>query len=195
MSWITLEQAKQRLGIDCTDPSRDTEVQAAIDYSIALVENYCERNFLEVAQSEEYYPVPQVVYLKNWPIASVDSFELDGAVQADVEYKLDPIRGIIYFQSGWSTWDHDSLLKVNYTAGFQVIPTDLLQATLDVVMARFNRADDDPTRGPVKFERIDGSVSVSYGDPLTSDPSVGLLAPHLMILNTYRSERTQGAWL
>lgn len=194
MSWITLEQAKQRLGIDCTDPSYDDAVQSAIDYSIALVETYCHRNFAEEQQDESYLPVPRVTYLKNWPVASIDDIQLDGVVQSDVTYTLDPMKGIVYFNSGWTTWDHTSLLTITYTAGYAVIPTDLLEAALDVVMARYNTVDDDPSRGPVKFERIDGSVSVSYGDPAGSDSSTGLLSPHLMVLNTYRSERTQGAW-
>lgn len=194
MSWITLDQAKERLGIPCTDPSRDAQVQSAIDYSIALVETYCRRQFEQLLYTQEFFPAGLVVYLRNWPLVSIDNIYLDDEEQLDVEYTIDPIRGVVYFKTGFVTASNPELLRLVYTAGYNPIPENLLNATLDVVMARYNTSDDDPSRGPIKMERMEGSVSVSYGTPGGANPETGALNPHLMVLNTYRSEATQGAW-
>lgn len=195
MSWITLEQAKTRLGIDCADPSQDSKVQSAIDYAVAMVESYCQRHFEKMTYVDEFYPYTLTPYLGNWPVASLDKVELDdNDLTADVEYNLDKMRGVVRFDQGLNNWTGYYAMKLTYTAGYDPIPDDLMTATLDVVMARFHRENDDPSRGPVKFERIDGSVSVSYGEPAGTDPEAGSVSPYVAVLNRYRSETTQGAW-
>lgn len=195
MSWITLDQAKARIGIDCADPSQDAQVQGAIDYAISMVESYCQRNFEKTTYVNEYYPYQLTAYLGNWPVESLDQVMLDDDDKtADAEYDLDKQRGIVRFVQGLNNWTGYYSMQLTYTAGYDPIPDDLMTAALDVVMARFHRADDDPSRGPVKFERIDGSVSVSYGDPAGADPALGDISPYIGVLNRYRSETTQGAW-
>lgn len=195
MSWITLEEAKTRLGIDCTDPSQDADVQAAVDYAIAIVEEYCQRNFAEQQQTEAFFKPGNTIYLKNWPVASIDELQVDGEVITP-EYTIDMITGTLYLKAGTFNQYSDDLLSVQYTAGYNPVPLVLKNAALDVVNARYQTADEDPTRGPVKFERIDGSVSVSYGDPgVSSEGSAyGALQSYRMIIDMYRSERTQGVW-
>lgn len=198
MSWITLDQGKTRLGIDLGDATQDAEVQAAIDYATALVETYCQRNFEQATYIENYSlipyrPVSTSIPLKNWPVVTIDEIDIDDEIVTPT-YKLDPVRGVLYFTSG--SWYDKVLLKITYTGGYNPVPDDLTNATLDVMAARFYTKDNDPSKGPVKFERIDGSVSVSYGQSVIEqgDGSMGILAPFAMILNFYRSERTQGAW-
>lgn len=195
MSWITLDEAKQRLGIDCTDPSQDTEVQAAVDYAIALIEEYCQRNFEEQQQTEAFFKPGKVLYLKNWPVAQINEITVDGEVQTDFRYTLDMITGTVYLQTEFNRYSHD-LISFDYTAGYNPVPAALKNAALDLVNARYQTADEDPTRGPVKFERIDGSISVSYGDPgsSTEGSAYGALQSYRMVIDMYRSERTQGAW-
>lgn len=194
MSWITLLEAKERLGIDCADPSQDTAVQSAIDYAVTMVESYCQRNFAQATYVDYFYPYVLTAFVKNWPVASVDKVELDGEEAVDPVYQLDKMRGIVRFDQGLNNWTSKYEMAITYTGGFATIPEDLKQATLDIVMARFQSKDDDPSRGAVKFERIDGSVSVSYGDPPATDPTEGHVSPHAAVLNRYRSEVTQGAW-
>lgn len=194
MSWITLEQGKDRMGIDCTDPSRDKQVQSAIDYATALVEKWCERSFQEGQNTDTYFPPEYVVYLSNWPVVTIDDILYDDVSQTDLTYKLDKSRGVLYFDTGLTTFTGIDELKVAYTGGYNPVPQDLTDAVLDVAWARFQSADDDPSKGHVKFERVDGFVSTSYGDPLISAEQ-GILAPYAQILNRYRSERTQGSWM
>lgn len=194
MSWITLEDAKERLGIDCADPSQDDAVQSAIDYAITMVESYCQRKFERKTYIDSFYPYVYTAFLLNWPVESIDKVELDGDEVVDPTYDLDKMRGIVRFNQGLNNWTNKYEMLITYTGGFDPIPDDLMEAALDVVKARFEQKDDDPSKGPVKFERIDGSVSVSYGDPPATDPTAGAVSPYIGVLNRYRSEQTQGAW-
>lgn len=191
MSWITLDEAKTRLGIDCTDPSHDTEIQSAIDYAIAIVEEYCLRQFDRQSYSDTFFMPSQNLFLTNWPVVTVDEIDMDGEIIADATYKLDTVNGVVYFDSGLSQLDGD-VVKITYTAGYDPIPTVLLNATMDVMTSRYYSVDDDPSQGPVKMERIDGSVTVAYDTPRTTGD--GPLAPYIGVLQRYRSERTQGYW-
>ena len=197
MSWLTVDDLKTRLQLPCDDPSQDSQLQAAVDYAVALVEEYCQRNFAEQQQTEDFFPVEPIVYLKNWPLVTLDEVWIDGVEQTDSTYHIDPIRGVVHFDVGLNNWADKNLMRLVYTAGYSTIPTVLQNATLDVAAARFYTADDDPSLGPVKQERIEGSVTVSYGSPAGSRDDSGYggrLGAHIGILNQFRSERTQGAW-
>jgi len=194
MSWLNLTDAKARLNIDCADPSHDQSVQEAMDYAEAVVEVYCQRNFALMEQTQGFFPMKTTCYLENWPVQSVEEIKFDGVVQTGLTYKLDPLKGVIYFDTSLTTIEELTFGEVTYTAGFDPIPTDLMNAALDIMAVRYNTKGDDPSKGPVKFERIDGSVSVSYGEPFGFKSDTGTLTPYLTVLNSYRSERTQGAW-
>ena len=197
MTWLTVDDLKSRLQIPCDDPSQDVQLQASVDYAIALVEEYCKRNFEEQQQTEDFYPVEFTVYLKNWPLTTVDEVWIDGVEQTDPTYHIDPIRGVVYFDVGLNNWSDKNQMRLVYTAGYSVIPTVLKNATLDIAAARFYTADDDPSLGSVKQERIEGSVTVSYGTPTGSSEGSGYggtIGAHIGILNQFRSEHTQGAW-
>lgn len=197
-SWITLEQGKTRLGIPSGDTSKDAEVQAAIDYATDLVEEYCQREFAQGAYTEQVFkPTEKIIYLNNWPAASVDEIRRDAVVYAEAVYDLNPIHGEVHFDAGQTNFSDTVLLEIDYTGGYNPVPDVLTNAVLDVMKIRYDTFSEDPSLGPLKFERVDGYVSRSYGDPYTSLGNDGMsrtFGPALDIINKFRSERTQGSW-
>lgn len=198
MSWITLDEGKTRLGIDLGDATKDAEVQAAIEYATNLVENYCEREFEEASQTYAAYKPGLEIWLRNWPVASIDQVLYDDVDQVPMPaFDLNPLNGLVQFDSGSVNFSDVTVLKVVSTAGYNPVPQVLTDAVLDVMTVRYKTFDEDPSLGPLKFERVDGYVSRSYGDPYAGTDSDGtprVLVPYKGVIDSFRSYRTQGSW-
>lgn len=134
MNGYDLDCAKKRLGI--TDDTQDTEVQAALDAALDLVENYLDRK-LERAESTEtfYCHSGQTISLKRYPLVRI--------IDSSASYKnVDMDTGLIYFGCGVGGCNAGHAgqpgVTVHYEGGYAKLPPALLMAlchVFDQVMA------------------------------------------------------------
>ena len=102
-----------------------------------------------------------------------------------------------------SDWEAADSAVVVYESGWDTPPADLLDILYQLVHIRYTAAisgeTPSATRGPVKFERVDGAVSVSYDTSgMSGSSSAGgskidpILGNFTTNLDYYRSDRAIG---
>jgi len=136
-----------------TSVEQDANRTALITYISALVENYCNRKFLEYASSpgiiEYYSALTNRVYLNHFPIIEVYSVEIssDGGQTYTTltenssnkdGYVVDADNGVIMtqlqYQPFLSYCDLEfNSFKVSYKAGYEELPADLKLAIFDLI--------------------------------------------------------------
>lgn len=157
-------------------------------------ERYCTRRFQKSTHTEV---IPGngrwLLPLRNYPILSVDSVQIDGSAITDYDLTDKAINGLLYRLTTWpaSLARHPDLtgdpdvnsakpnIRVVYEAGYELtggnrtLPYDLEQACIDLVVCRLLH----PVPG-VQQERTAGGHSTTWRDDLP--PEI------LAVINSYR---------
>jgi len=88
-----------------------------------------------------------------------------------------------------------------YEAGYDPLPDMIIYAIMESVKTVYGGKDSDAGAAPIKSERIDGALTVSYDTSGSSSDTGGsgsggpiVLNPFTNMLDTYRSERAFGAF-
>lgn len=186
MAWIKLDKAKEKLGISLSDNTKDTQVEDAILAAESQIEGFCQRKFKLGQYVYRDLRKGLTIFLQNYPVSAVNKILVDD-VEKTPSYKLTP-SGILIFTGSLDNWgtELNEIIEVQYTGGYSSIPDDLMSAGLGVMASNYADAQMDQNVGPLKFERIEGSVSFSYGDPLSHrDPELMHLSKWMSILNNY----------
>ncbi|KXG42874.1 head-tail connector protein [Tepidibacillus decaturensis] len=126
---------KEYLKIDATDTSQDSLFEALINASSNVIENYCNRSFIESTYTDEEYDGKETsnLILKNFPVYSVTSIKIDDVLVDSTEYKVRKDSGIVVRLN--SVWPAGIMnIKVTYTAGYTAIPADVELACKHLVM-------------------------------------------------------------
>jgi hypothetical protein len=107
---VTLDEAKQLLGISLTDTSDDAQLQLFIDINSATISRLCNRVFAreEVSESWRELNGGNRVFLSHWPV-----------YQTDIETVESP-RGTTIDPSGWELEEASG--KVSFFAAAAVEP-------------------------------------------------------------------------
>jgi len=162
----TLNDVKVYGGITTT--ADDAAITALITQASGQIEQYCNRTFAQAAYTETRNGRDtETLYMRQQPIVSVQSLTIDGiTIQASPDtrsygYVFDDaqlyLRGTArgpYGQPGRFVRGFQNI-TVAYTAGFQTIPADVVQACVELVL--WKRA---------KRTRID-NTSQALGDQQT----------------------------
>jgi hypothetical protein len=201
---VTLSQIKNYLELWTT--VYDSRLTAILSAMTLEMEKYCGR-ILRKANIVETYFDPFLnlsndneIKTQEFPIISVDSISTvyDGSetIIEDSEYVVIKDRGKIRLTNSVSTWLGADRATIAYTSGWDVAPYDLQEILIQLVQMRFEQGNTSTAnRGPVKFERVDGAVSVSYDTSgmvgaaskgFRVDPILGQFATNL---DYYRSDR------
>jgi len=197
MALISVERAKDVLGIPPEDHTQDGMLGRQIAAVSMAVSSYCDRTFVQQTYRDQFRSVcnwmgfGHPLFLRQYPICVDESTHLplvtiveDGAPFTDYEaylargalYRLDGVGNVC----GWSA----GLIVVDYTAGYAVIPEDIQAAATEWVAARWSARGRDPT---VRSQTIPDVISESYFSgsdmSVTSIPSGArdLLAPYRVV--------------
>lgn len=105
------------------------------------------------------------LYLKRYPITSIDSVYVDDlpitSDSNDLSLRIDRDNGILYrLVNGYvASWHFGKSIVATYTGGYTVIPEDLQRAAIRYVEMAWFFAGQDAT---VRQEQVYGIASVSY---------------------------------
>ena len=168
-----LETAKNRLNI--TDASKDDEIQLAIDTSLSVAENYCDRKFLFLTEEEYFiFKTNESFALVRYPIDKINSTENEsGQPVTDNFYEIDADAGLVRFAKGYP----NQSFKVNYDGGYKVLPLDLELAfwsIFDKIWAMTQSSTGGGVVvGGIESVAITGVGSVKYSSGSSGDDAIG----------------------
>jgi len=196
LALISVARAKDVLGIPADDTSQDGMIGRQIDAVSAAINAYCERVFVKQVYRDQIRSVcnwlgfghplftlqkPICTDAEGLPLLTVTE---SGALYSDIEVQLD--TGALYRldasgQSGWS----DSLIQIDYTAGYEIIPPDVQAAATEWVAARWSARGRDPTLRSYTIPDVITEAYFSGADQsVTSIPAGArdLLAPYRTVV-------------
>lgn len=190
----TLAIVKDELNI--TDGVSNTILQRYLTSASAAASQYCNRVFPAETIKDEFWaqhdPSPRVVssrvealQLSRWPIASVTSVTENAVALVDgTDFRIDYPGGQLIrldtngYPRHWPVYP----IAVVYVGGFASIPTDIADAVIRMVRARWNGRGRDPMTRQIS---IPGVLEQQFWVPTGADG--GNMSPDVSdILNNYR---------
>jgi hypothetical protein len=220
-----LDNIKDDLGI--TDTASDAWLQRRLDGIWSRIEHYTSRvlasppaafidDWSRMVINDPQQPLPPplyfapraTVFLRYFPVASIEAVELDGQTGVPGDVRFDPRTGKLFNLDGSSfAQDLSSRLfmaqtRITYKAGWDEVPGDLYEIVLGAMQTlwegRGGSAGGGGLTGTVsEISVIDvGSVQMSAGNAFvnatmkgvgTTDP---LLGPYLNMLDLYVDHRS-----
>ena len=188
----TIETLRQRIGLQPTDNSRDTEILLAMGVTQGLLEAYLDRFLTQKTYTEKFTHISRsVISLRGYPVDSIIS-----VTGTDVPYHLDAEAGLVHFDG----YVHSHEVTIVYIGGFDAdaIPGALEYAYLaafDMVWQSNQSVGGALGSGVVKSVASDGA-RVEFFDPTSGgasavglDPESGLPVSVIGLLNLYRREK------
>lgn len=191
----TLAIMKDELGI--TDTLSDAKLTRYIAEASAAAQQYCNRIFAVETIKDEFWPtrdayptmIPggeEPLMLSRWPLVAVSSvIEDTTTLTVDVDYRVDLAKGQLVrldsvgYPKRWPAYH----LTVQYTAGFNPIPSDVAGKIVRMVTGRYYASGRDPA---LMSENIPGVREYRVWVPTGSD--AGNMPPDVVdVLNNYRT--------
>jgi hypothetical protein len=188
---ITLAEYKIAKGLSST--SEDSKIEPLIVSVSSFIRNYCNRNFTDYYNTDktEVFNIlwsDQFVQLSETPVVSITSVSERTAVTSDyaviTDYYLDPATDVVYKVGS----DGASLgtfppgpgaVKVIYKAGWAAAPSEIKQATIDLVTYYLKEE--------YKQQKTIGSSSIQNAPGPSTAHSAELPAHIKRVLDLYRN--------
>ena len=177
----------------------DTMLAQLMDAADSFIENYTGRSFAGGTFTETHPAGGPMLFLRNFPIASVTSLKVDadrvfgsGTERDTTTYAIHADRGVIEsrtgpfltpYRKGWADWPES--VKVVYTTATGSVPAAVKQAFSDLVGHWYRLAKTSLDANFLMLtESINGTTSKGYSWSLTR----GLAIPPgvLKLLEPYR---------
>jgi hypothetical protein len=188
---VDLATVKSDFGV--TIKTDDVYLTRLIARASTAISNFCNRVFAVETVSDAFspwrgpadgmlYSSNPVLQLSRWPVISLVSVVENGAtLTRDVDFTLDAKASqLIRIDSDGRpcAW-RDAPIAVAYSAGFAVIPDDLIEACEMHVLSRYKARGRDLT---VRSQTLTGVFQAQYwGDPAKGAMNVmDMLAPTLL---------------
>lgn len=195
--WVTLNEVKEAL--DITTGDHDAKLNGYINRATDLIENYCQRNFLQATYTNEEYQGNGTYYmqLRSYPIQSITDISYRTSIdftnpnwtsiasrlyEVAIEGKTN--AGRVYSVWGWPVGGAVNNYRFTYSGGYAMadIPEDLKEALMEIVSHLFNARKRDPM--------LMGEQLGNYNYRLSPKEIGKSLLQHLgvdIILDQYRS--------
>ena len=192
---VTVDQAKEALGISLDDMTQDAAVQAQIEQVSAAVARYCDREFVIQTYRDQLRAVcswlryGEPLPTAQKPIAEADGVPLvtiteNGAELDTTAFEVDAEHGLLYRLDSYgasAAWTGTAAI-LDYDAGYDPIPPDVQAATLEWINARWSAQARDPA---LRSETIPDVISQMWSsDAQTPSMPSGareLLTPYRII--------------
>jgi hypothetical protein len=150
MTW-DIDAARARIGLVEGDDSQDTNLTAAMATALAVAESYCDRYFMQQADTQEFTaPIGPTLLVRRWPLVALTSLApLDPQPDPPPDplpipptWRLDKKKGIVFIV-GAAPWaptvaelaqtptpwmlagGSRAGFVLAYTGGFDPLPADL----------------------------------------------------------------------
>jgi hypothetical protein len=135
MSLTTLSTVKEYLGL--TGTGEDSLLNRLMDWATDFIHSYCGRIFPQGGY-DEYIDGDgtETLLSHQFPILSVNSLEVDGAVKDSASFVLYAPLGLLRLKSGVFPRGKKNV-RLQYTAGYATIPKDIEQASIELVALRY----------------------------------------------------------
>ncbi len=183
MNGCDLATAKERLGIPPTDTTQDTQIQAALDAALLIVENYLDRKLESKERTESFYcQSGHCISLKAYPVTAITS------VAPNNDHTLNEASGMLCFGCGGGcSAGNVGDVTVTYTGGYVDLPADLLMALCHVFDNVWGSMQSGGAMAGIDKIVIPDVGSISYaGASADAGVSAGPLGVSIYILNAYR---------
>ena len=205
-----LPEVRARLGIAEGDTSKDAQIAATMQSTIALVEGYLGRGIANVPDfTQVFEPVDtrdRRLFLSRFPVQSVTSVTIDDGAAAPGAWRLFGKQGVLELGDGCAAHFCARLpiITVVYSGGYpdEAWPADLLDAVMQVFYGRWARANSTDPAGasaaPVRSWTADGltisyaDANVGMGSAYASDVIPPEIAPVAAMLDPYRRRNVWG---
>jgi hypothetical protein len=129
---LTRDAVKTRLGVELDDDTYDAKIDAALPLVTEWFEQYCQRGLARrtIADEEVFFNDVQKIFLWCFPLVSLASVEVDGALVPGSSYVLNKKQGYIFPGTMRSPVEVGTRLVVSYVGGYDVseVPADLADA-------------------------------------------------------------------
>jgi hypothetical protein len=189
---------KDYLGIPLATTTYDGFLTEQITVISDAIEKYCGRKFATATYTQTIYRDQfdgrndKIINLLHYPLKTINSIQLDTIAVTGyrIEYgysRLTKIDGFI---------NEGEELVINYTAGYDSIPSPIKQTVYSLVEEKYNKKKAGI---PVNFGTdvqsisIAGTISISYDYSLQANDRKGafgmILGNYLNVIDMYRSER------
>ena len=176
---ITLDQAKAILGIPTGDTSQDETIKAMIASVSDGICTYCDRQFVVQGYRDQYRNVSLSwgMPLRCWQhpvVVDTDTklpkltVTVEGTVLDPASYDVNIETGEIYLLN--SVWASPGPIILDYVAGYDPIPSDLMAGANQWLFTKYNTKDQLPGTA-TRSESISDAVTVTYGDSSGSSSS------------------------
>ena len=190
----TLTNVKAELSI--TSSADDETLQRYITSASKAIANFCDRVFQVETVKDEFWPVREdhsfqvsggieTIQLSRWPVVSVATITENSVDLTDgTDFRVNPKNGSLLRLNGvkypvrWRSWP----IAITYDAGYAPIPSDVEDAAIRLVKARYVAKSRDPF---LKQENIPGVREVTYWIA-TGDDAANLPPDIADILDNYR---------
>jgi hypothetical protein len=219
-----LDAIKDDLGI--TDGTQDAWLQRRLNGIWSRIEHYTSRvlasppaafvdDWSLIVVNNRHYPVPPSreyvsrasVFLRYFPVASIEAVEINGAASEPADVQFDPSNGKLFTLTG-SLWSedlsarlHHCHTKITYKAGWDEVPGDLYEIVLgsmQTLWAPRSAGASGGISGTIsEINVIDvGSVQMQAGNEFVQGASKAgsaqdpLLGPYLSMLDLYVDHRS-----
>ena len=141
--------------------------------------NYTRRKFESGTFQDVFFDLGgnKSVHLGEVPVKSVQRVALgDETLMEMVDYMIDKEAGIIYGDQGFFSYTPNVVLTVDYTAGFDIMPSVIKQCILDFVNYKYTppsqaSSSSASVTGNVKAVQVEGVGTITYEG--SSSTSVG----------------------
>ena len=193
----TLSNAKSVLLV--SGSGDDTMLAQLLDAADSFIEKYTGRSFAGGTFTETHPAGGPMLFLRNFPVASVTSLKVDadrafgsGTERDTASYAIHADRGVVEsrtgpfltpYRKGWADWPES--VKVVYTTATGSVPAAVKQAFSDLVGHWYRLAKTNLDANFLMLtESINGTTSKGYSWSLTR----GLAIPPgvLKLLEPYR---------
>jgi hypothetical protein len=178
----SLTNVKAEMGITVT--TYDTLLSRYISSASLAAAKFCNRVFVvegvqdrlsSIRDSVLFRNRADVLQLSRWPVVDIISVVVDGTTLVeDTDFLTDAVNGQLtrIDSSGLRTPWCGSVIVINYEAGYETIPSDVEDAAIRMVTARYRSKGRDRN---VKSDTVDGVGAIQYWIPSGSD--AGNLTP------------------
>lgn len=219
---ISLVDLKDDLGI--TDDANDAWLQRAVDGVWARMEAYTSRKLcapaapfvddwgllvingaIQPMPPPLMYPLRGSVFLRYFPVASIDAIQLNGGDGDPTKVTFDGKTGKLFGLTGF-TQDLGYLLpgsraRITYKAGWAAVPMDLYMVALGAMQVLWGDRQAQGGGGIGRIGKLDvmdvGSLEIATANPFVEatfkTPGVAadpLLGPWLSMLDIYIDHRS-----
>lgn len=196
----SLSSVKAQLMVATTDDDALlTQLQGSAD---AFVGQFCGRDFTGGSFTEDHPGGARVLFLRNYPVATVTSVQVDpdrlfGAETAldATDYFVHADRGVVESlngafvaaRPGWPVRPDDfpGAVRVAYTTATGQVPTDITRAYADLIGHWYRQAKTQSATGQLNvIQQTNGSVVTEY--PWGQSGGFRVPAGVLQLLQPYR---------